>query len=95
VPAAGDADVLLLGARLGERLGDVVEALDAVDGEDALRAELAVDVVDEDAGRRLRLGGRLGRLGELREGNLRRGGGESGRLQERASFQILLLEGLK
>jgi hypothetical protein len=67
VPAAGDADALLLGARLGERPADVVEALDPVDGEDALRAELAVDVVDQDSRLGGRLGRGLGRLGELRE----------------------------
>jgi len=89
VPAAGDADVPLLGARLGERLGDVVEALDPVDGEDALRALLAVDVVDEDAGRRLVL------LRRLRKGSGGRRGGESRDLEKRSAFQILLLERLK
>jgi hypothetical protein len=87
--AAGDADVLLLGLRQGEGLGDVVEALGLFNGEDALRAELAVDVVDQDAGRRLVL------LRRLRERNGWRGGGESRRLQERASFQAFLLGWLK
>jgi len=87
VPPAGDADVLLLGLRQGEGLGDVVEALGLLDGEDALRAELAVDVVDQDARRRLVL------LRRLRERNGRRGGGESRRLQEGASFQGFLLGG--
>jgi hypothetical protein len=87
--AAGDADVLLLGLRQGEGLGDVVEVLGPLDGEDALRAELAVDVVDQDARRRLVL------LRRLRKGNGGRGGGESGRLQERASFQGFLLGRLK
>jgi len=85
--AAGDADVLLLGLRHGEGLGDVVEALGPLDGEDALRAELPVHVVDQDAGRRRRL------LRRLRKGNGWRGGGESCRLQERASFQGFLLDG--
>jgi hypothetical protein len=89
MPAAGDADALLLGARLGERLGDVVEALDPVDGEDALRALLAVDVVDEDAGRRLVL------LRRLRKGPGGRRGSESRDLEKRSAFQILLLEWLK
>jgi len=87
--AAGDADVLLLGLRQGEGLGDVVEVPGLLDGEDALRAELAVDVVDQDARRRLVL------LRRLRERNAWRGGGESSRLQERASFQGFLLGRLK
>jgi len=87
--AAGDADVLLLGLRQGKGLGDVVEALGPLDGEDALRAELAVDVVDQDARRRLVL------LRRLRERNAGRGGGEPSRLQERASFQGFLLGRLK
>jgi hypothetical protein len=87
--AAGDADVLLLGLRQGEGPGDVVEVLGLLDGEDALRAELAVDVVDQDARRRLVL------FRRLREGSRGRGGGESRRFQERASFQILLLGSLK
>jgi len=94
VAAAGDADAALLLARLREGLGDVVEVFRAGDGEDARRAELAVDVVDQDRARR-RLGRRLGRLGELREGSVGRGGGEPRRLKERASLQILLLGRLK
>jgi hypothetical protein len=89
VPAAGDADILFLGLGHGEGLGDVVEVLRTGDVENALRAELAVDVVDQDARRWLVL------LGRLRERDRRRGGGESRRFQERASFQILLLECLK
>jgi len=46
-----------------------------------------VHVVDQDAGRRRRL------LRRLRKGNGWRGGGESCRLQERASFQGFLLDG--
>jgi hypothetical protein len=87
--AAGDADVLLLGLRQGEGPGDVVEALGLLDGEDALRAELAVDVVDEDARRRLVL------LRRLRKRNGWRGGGESRRLEKRASFQGFLLGWVK
>jgi len=48
-----------------------------------------VDVVDQDAGRRLVL------LRRLRERDPGRGGGESRRFQERASFQVLLLGRLK
>jgi hypothetical protein len=89
VASARDADVLLLLLGHGEDLGQVVEALRLLDGEDALRAKLAVDVVDQDARRRLVL------LRRLRKGNGWRRGGESRRFQERASFQILLLGRLK
>src|SRR5678816_432123 len=93
---AGDADVLLLGLRQGEGLGDVGEALGLLDGEDALRAELAVHVVDEDARRRPSgFSRRRGFLRRLREGNGWRGGGDSRRLQERASFQGFLLGWVK
>jgi hypothetical protein len=101
VTSAGDADVLLLLLGQGEDLGDVVEALGLLDGEDALRAELPVDVVDEDARRRRCfprrrrgfLRRRRGFLRRLRKGNGRRGDCESRRLQERASFQGFLLDG--
>jgi hypothetical protein len=85
VPAAGDAHRLLLGPGLREGLAHAVEVLGLRDGEDARRAELRVDVVHQDARRRLRL------RGALRERDRGRSRRERRRLQEIAPLQKSIL----